>query len=64
MDSFDKKELFILGFIFLDDEKKKKKNTKKRQFWVREIFRQRAKQGVFSNFLRELKLGDRKYYFK
>ena len=44
--------------------KKKKKNTKKRQFWVREIFRQREKQGVFSNFLCELKLGDRKYYFK
>ena len=63
MDSFEKKELFILGFILLDDEKKKK-NTKKRQFWVREIFRQREKQGVFSNFLCELKLGDRKYYFK
>ena len=24
MDSFEKKELFILGFIFLDDEKKRK----------------------------------------
>ena len=63
MGSFKKKELFLLGFIFLDDERKKK-NTKKRQFWVREIFRHCERQRVFSNLLRELKLGDRKYYFK
>ena len=63
MDAFEEEELFLIGFILLDDERKKKK-TKKSRFWVREIFRQRERQGVFSNLLRELQLGDREYYFK
>ena len=37
MDSSEEEELFLLGFILLED-KRKKKETKKRQFWVREIF--------------------------
>lgn len=41
---------------------KNKEKTKNRQFWVREIFRWRDKQGVLSNLLRELQLGE--YYFK
>ena len=40
------------------------KNPKKRRFWVREIFCQRERQGMLSNLLRELQLGDREYYFK
>ena len=63
MDLSEEKELFLLGFIFLDDKRKKKK-TKKDRFWVGGIFRQSEKQGVFSNLLRELQLGDKKYYFK
>ena len=63
MDLSEEKELFLLGFILLDDKRKKKK-TKKDRFWVGEIFRQSEKQGVFSNLLRELQLGDKKYYFK
>ena len=43
-------ELFLLGFIFLNDKRKKKK-AKKRRFWVYEIFRQRERQGMFSNLL-------------
>ena len=63
MDSSEEEELFLLGFILLDDKRKKRK-TKKRRFWVREIFCQRERQGVFSNLLRELQLGFREYYFK
>ena len=63
MDLSEEKELFLLGFILLDDKRKKKK-TKKDRFWVGVIFRQSEKQGVFSNLLRELQLGDKKYYFK
>ena len=45
MDSSEEKELFLLGFILLDDKKNKtKKKTKKRRFWVREIFRQRVRE--------------------
>ena len=64
MFSSEEEELFLLGFISLDDKRKKKKKTKKRRFWVREIFRQRERLGIFSNLLRELQLGDREYYFK
>ena len=60
MDSFEEEELFLLKFILVDDKRKKQK----RRFWVREIFRQRERQGVFSNLLCELQLGDREYYFK
>ena len=63
MDSSEEKELFLLGFILVDDKWKKKK-PKKRRFWVREIFLQRERQAVFSNLPCELQLGDREDYFK
>ena len=63
MNSSEEEELFRIGFILLVYKRKKKK-TKKRRHRVREIFRQRERQGVFSNLLCELQLGDRKYYFK
>ena len=43
---------------------RKKKKTKKPRFSVREMFLQRERQGMFSNLLGELQLGDREYYFK
>ena len=63
MYSAEEEELFLLGFVLMGDQRKKEK-TKKRRFWVREIFHQRERQGVFSNLLRELQLGDREYFFK
>ena len=63
MYSAEEEELFLLGFVLMGDKRKKEK-TKKRRFWVREIFHQRERQGVFSNLLRELQLGDREYCFK
>ena len=62
MDSSEEEKLFPLGFILLDGKRKKKK-TKKRRLLVCKIFRQRERQGVFSN-LRELQLGNGEYYFK
>ena len=47
----------------MDDDGKKKKKRKHR-FWVREIYKKREEQGVFSNLLRELRLDDREYFFK
>ena len=63
MDSPEEEELFLLGFILLGDKRKNEK-TKKRRFWVREIFHQHERQAVFSNLFRELQLGDREYCFK
>ena len=42
----------------------KKKKKRKYGFWVREIYKKRKEQGVFSNLLRELRLDDREYFFK
>ena len=62
MDSLEEEELALLGFpLIMDDDGKKKK---KRKFWVREIYKKREEQGVFSNLLRELRLDDREYFFK
>ena len=62
MDSLEEEELALLGFpLIMDGDGKKKK---KRKFWVREIYKKREEQGVFSNLLRELRLDDREYFFK
>ena len=61
--SSEEEELTLLGFaLIMDDGKKKKK--RKHRFWVREIYKKREEQGVFSNLLRELRLDDREYFFK
>ena len=60
MDSSEKNELFLLGFIWLNDKRKRKKL----RIWVRKIFRHHGRQGVFLNLLLEFQLGDREYYFK
>ena len=63
MDSSEEEELALLGFaLIMDDDRKKKK--RKHRFWVREIYKKREEQGVFSNLLRELRLDDRDYFFK
>jgi len=63
MDSSEEEELVLLS-VLLVDEKSTKKQRKKRRFWVREIFRRRNDQGVFTNLVNELQFGDREYYFK
>ena len=63
MDSSEEEELALLGFaLIMNDGKKKKK--REHRFWVRDIYKKREEQGVFSNLLRELRLGDREYFFK
>ena len=60
MDLSEEEDLALLDVILLDEGKKRRK----RRFWVREIFQKREKQGVYSNLLQELKLHDRKYFFR
>ena len=62
MGSSEEEELALFGFVLImDDDGKKKK--KKHRFWIREIYKKREEQGVFSNLLRELRLDDREYFF-
>ena len=44
--------------------KKDEKARKKRIIWVRQIYKQREKSGIFHNLVREMVLGDREFYFK
>ena len=64
MDSSEEEELALLWFTLImnDDEKNKKK--REHRFWVRDIYKKREEQGVFSNLVHELRLGDKKYFFK
>lgn len=65
MDSSEEEELALLGFVLImNDDEKKKKLKRKHRFWVRDIYKKRKEQGIFSNLLRELRLGDREYFFK
>ena len=64
MDSLEEEELALLGFALIMDDDGKKKKKRKHRFWVREIYKKREEQGVFSNLLRELRLDDREYFFK
>ena len=41
-----------------------KRNAVKRKLWVREIFQKRYQQGDFHNLVKELRLGDREFYFR
>ena len=65
MNSSEEEELALLTFVLIDDEHKvERKKKRKHRFWIREIYKQRDQQGVFSNLLRELRLGDRENFFR
>ena len=61
----EEEELALFTFVLIDDESRaERKKKRKHRFWIREIYKQRDKQGVFSNLLRELRLGDRENFFR
>ena len=56
MNSSEEEEVALFTFVLIDDESRaERKKKRKHRFWIREIYKQR----VFSNLLRELRLGDR-----
>ena len=46
--------------------RRRRTNLKRRRkrFWVRDIYQRRAAQGEYANLVRELRLGDREFYFR
>ena len=64
MDSSEEEELALLGFAFIMNDDGKKKKKREHRFGFRDIYEKREEQGVFSNLLRGLRLGDREYFFK
>ena len=53
MDSSEEEELALLGFALIMNDDGKKKEKREHRFWVRDIYKKREEQGVFSNLLRE-----------
>ena len=65
MDSSEEEQYALIAFVLIDDgQETERKIRRKHRFWVREIFRQRDQKEVFSNLLRELRLGDRENFFR
>ena len=52
----------ILILLLLNQNKKKKKRP--RRFWVRNIYKNRKEYGLYHTLVRELRMGDREFYFK
>ena len=60
--SSDKEEL-VATLLLMKDLKKSRK--KKAPFaWVRNLYKEREEKGSYHMLVTELKLGDRKYYFR
>ena len=64
MDSLEEEELALLAFDLIMDDDGKKKKKRKHRCWVREIYKKREEQRVSFNLLCQLRLDDRKYFFK
>ena len=63
----DKDVVHLAAYILLKPSirrKKDEKARKKRTIWVRQIYKQREKSGIFHNLVGEMALGDREFYFK
>ena len=65
MDDLDDEEvLYLTAYLLLRKKIKKKKLSKNRNIWVRQIYKERGRYGIFHNLVREMELGDREFYFK
>ena len=64
MESFEGEELALPGLVLIGDDDKKRKRKRKHEFWVRPTYQQCEQLGAFATLVRELRLGDREYFFK
>ena len=63
----DEDVVYLAAYILLKRSirrKKDEKARKKRTIWVRQVYKQREKFGIFHNLVREMALGDREFCFK
>ena len=62
----EKLVLWLLLIIILRRQRQYRNNIvrKRKRFWVRDIYRLRAALGEYVNLVRELRLGDREFYFR
>ena len=62
MSDSEGKDILFLQLVVLFKIKKKK--IRKRKKWVPELFCKREEKGAFSNLIQEMKLADRKSFFR
>ena len=63
----DEEAMIFLSYILLKrrfHRKAERKAQKKRSLWVRQIYRQWEKSGIYYTLVQEMPLGDRETYFK
>ena len=63
----DEEAIISLNYILLKcrfRRKAERKARKKRSLWVRQIYRQWEKSGIYYTLVQEIPLGDRESYFK
>ena len=59
-------QLLLCALLVIMRRRRRRTNLKRRRkrFWVRDIYQRRAAQGEYANLVRELRLGDREFYFR
>ena len=62
MSDSEEKDIIFLQLVILFKMKKKKR--RKRNIWVRELFRKREEKGAFNNLMQKMKLVDRESFLR
>lgn len=55
--------VILLSLLLCIQKNMKKKKQRPRRFWVRDIFKNRRRQGAYQNLLNEMRLLDQPKYF-
>ena len=63
MDSSDE-EVLLESSCFLLNYHQEQIQRKRKRTWVREIFKKRIEQGVYHNFLQEMRVNDNELNFR
>ena len=69
MAAFNRRRLLLLKsnlllLLYLANRRKKLKFKKKRECWIRDIYRDREEKGEYHSLVKELKIHDRDYFFR
>ena len=55
---------YLVLILFMLKKKKSLPSKNFKRFWLKEIFKKRAADGLYNNSLYELQIGDREFHFK
>ena len=58
------RSLFSFDTFYVKKEKNLAIKNNLKRLWLREIFKKRAKDGLYNSLVHELQIGDREFHFK